>query len=293
MKASSTVIGRGASGLACLILLLWPPAMAAGQDAGEADTGAGAAAPSADDLRKQAQNPLATLISLPFEQSLDFGAPDGTAYVLNVQPVIPINLGDWNLINRTIIPFASVSGEIGGLPGLPEGADGGRVWGLGDINHTTFLSPADSGAITWGVGPSSQLPTATDSQLGTEKWSAGPSAVFLAQPAPWSIALLVRQIWSFAGKSDRSDVSQFLIQPFINYNLEDGWYLVSEPAFSANWEANSDQRWTAQIGGGFGRLFTIGEQPINIRGQGFYNVERPDNAPDWIATLNVAFLFPK
>lgn len=91
--------------LACLSLLLWPLAMAAAQDPGEAD--AGAAAPGADDLRKQAQNPLATLISLPFEQSLDFGAPDGTAYILNVQPVIPINLGDWNLINRTIIPFGS------------------------------------------------------------------------------------------------------------------------------------------------------------------------------------------
>lgn len=254
---------------------------------------AGARAQEADDLRKQAQNPLATLISLPFEQRLDFGAPDGTAYVLNVQPVIPVNLGDWNLINRTIIPFGSVSGEIGGLPGLPEGAQGGRVWGLGDINHTTFLSPADSGPITWGVGPSIQLPTATDDQLGTGKWSAGPSAVFLAQPAPWSIALLVRQIWSFAGKSNRSDVSQFVIQPFINYNLDDGWYLVSEPAFVANWKADSNQRWTAQAGGGVGRLFTIGEQPINIKGQAFYNVERPNNAPDWVATLNIAFLFPK
>jgi hypothetical protein len=286
-------VGPCALSLVCPILLLWPLGMAAAQDAGPADAGAATAAPSADDLRKQAQNPLATLISLPFEQSLDFGAPDGTAYVLNVQPVIPINLGDWNLINRTIIPFASVSGEIGGLPGLPEGAKGGRVWGLGDINHTSFLSPANSGPITWGVGPSIQLPTATDSQLGTEKWSIGPSSVFLVQPAPWSIALLVRQIWSFAGKSDRQDVSQFVIQPFINYNLNDGWYLVSEPAFIANWEAHDDQRWTAQVGGGFGRLFTIGEQPINIRGQGFYNVERPDSAPEWIATLNIAFLFPK
>ncbi len=282
---SAPATGRGAPAfvgslaLAGLALLAWPLSTAAAQDGG--------------DLRKQAQNPLATLISLPFEQSVDFGAPDGSAYILNVQPVIPINLGDWNLINRTIIPFASVSGDIGGLPGLPEGVQGGRVWGLGDINHTTFLSPADSGPITWGIGPSIQLPTATDPQLGTEKWSAGPSAVFLVQPAPWSVALLVRQIWSFAGKSDRDKVNQFLIQPFINYNLDDGWYLVSEPAFVANWEAKSDQCWTAQIGGGFGRLFTIGEQPINIRAQGFYNVERPDNAPEWVAKLSIAFLFPK
>jgi hypothetical protein len=293
MTARIAPVSPSTFGRVCLILLLWPFAMAAAQDAGQADAGAGAAAPSADDLRAKAQNPLATLISLPFEQSLDFGAPDGTAYILNVQPVIPVNLGDWNLINRTIIPFASVSGEIGGLAGLPEGAKGGRVWGLGDINHTSFLSPANSGAITWGVGPSIQLPTATDSQLGTEEWSIGPSAVFLVQPAPWSIALLVRQIWSFAGKSNRQDVSQFVIQPFINYNLDDGWYLVSEPAFTANWEASGGQRWTVPIGGGVGRLFTIGEQPINIRLQGFHNIEEPDNAPDWIATLNIALLFPK
>jgi hypothetical protein len=295
MRSKIAVLGRGVLGLACLLLALWPLAMVAAQDAGEAaDAGASPPAPGGDDLRAKAQNPVANMISLPFENSLDFGAPDGNAYILNIQPVIPFTVGDWNFINRTIVPIIRSPGQLEGLPGLPETRSGGSIWGLGDINHSTFLSPADPGPIIWGVGPSVQFPTATSSRLGTGKWSAGPSAVFITQPAPWSIALLVRQMWSFAAaESDRDDVSQFVIQPFINYNLEDGWYLVSEPAFTANWEASSDQRWTVPIGGGFGRLFTIGNQPINIRLQGFHNIEEPDNAPDWIATLNIALLFPK
>ena len=292
---------RGGLGLACL-LLLWPLATAVAQDASESDADAGAeagadaAAPAegGDDLRAKAQNPVANMISLPFENSLDFGAPDGNAYILNIQPVIPFTVGDWNFINRTIVPIIRSPGQLQGLPGLPETKSGGSIWGLGDINHSTFLSPAKPGPIIWGVGPSIQFPTATSSRLGTGKWSAGPSAVFIAQPAPWSLALLVRQMWSFAAaESHRDDVSQFVIQPFINYNLEDGWYLVTEPAFTANWKASSDERWSVPIGGGVGKLFTIGEQPINIRLQGFKFVEKPDNAPDWIATLNIALLFPK
>lgn len=76
--------------------------------------------------------------------------------------------------------------------------------------------------------------------------------VSLAQSAPWSLALLLRQICSFAGDFDRSDVSRFLVQPFINCKLDGHCYLVTEPGFTAKWEADSDQRWTVPIGGGFG-----------------------------------------
>jgi hypothetical protein len=268
--------------------------MAAAQDAGQADADAGPAPQGGDDLRAKAQNPVANMISLPFENSLDFGAPDGEAYILNIQPVIPFTVGDWNFINRTIVPIIRSPGQLDGLPGLPATKSGGSIWGLGDINHTTFLSPAKPGPIIWGVGPSIQFPSATSSRLGTGKWAAGPSAVFITQPQPWSIALLVRQMWSFAAaESDREVVTQFVIQPLININHEDGWYLVSVPALTANRKADSDQRWTVPIGGGVGKLFRIGEQPINIRLQGFKFVEKPDNAPDWVAKLSIALLFPK
>jgi hypothetical protein len=246
------------------------------------------------DLAKASQNPVADLISLPFQNNVLFGVgpDDQTANVLNIQPVVPIALGDWNLINRTIVPLIYLPDVTSGLEVLPEGIEGGSEFGLGDINYTGFLSPADSGAFTWGVGPSISIPTATDEKLGTEKWSIGPSVVGLVQPGPWVIGGLARHIWSFAGDDDRADVSQTLIQPFINYNLPDGWYLSSAPIITANWEADDD-RWLVPVGGGGGRVFPIGKQPVNLGVQGYWNPVRPDNAPEASLRVVLTFLFPK
>jgi hypothetical protein len=195
------------------------------------------------DLAKQTQNPVADLISVPFQNNFNFsaGTKDQTVYVLNVQPVIPIRLTeDWNLITRTIAPIIN-------QPSLFEGTD--SAFGLGDLNPTFFLSPAKPGEVIWGVGPTFTLPTATDSLLGTSKWSMGPAAVALSIQGPWVFGALANQQWSFAGWGDQ-DVSQLLIQPFGNYNLPDAWYLVSAPIITANWEASSGNKWTVPLGGG-------------------------------------------
>lgn len=147
--------------------------------------------------------------------------------------------------------------------------------------------------MIWGIGPSLTIPTATDKEIGTQKWSAGPAAVALAQPGPWVVGSLVRQLWSFAGDGDRQDVSQLLIQPFVNYNMKDGWYLVSSPIITANWEADSDNRWVVPLGGGGGRVFKIGPQPVNATLQAYYNVEKPEFGPDWSLRFAISFLFPK
>ena len=136
--------------------------------------------------------------------------------------------------------------------------------------------------MIWGVGPSLTVPTATDDSLGSEKWSAGPAAVALAMPGNWVVGTLIRQLWSFAGDDDRQDVNQTLIQPFVNYNFPGGWYAVSSPIITANWEASSDDTWTVPVGGGLGKIFRIGGQAMNAQLQGFYNVERPEYGPDWL-----------
>src|SRR5262249_22960256 len=62
------------------------------------------------ELAKKTQNPVADLISVPFQNNFNFGIGprDTTALVLNVQPVIPFHLtDDWNLITRTITPIIS------------------------------------------------------------------------------------------------------------------------------------------------------------------------------------------
>lgn len=137
-----------------------------------------------DDLRSKVQNPVSSMISLPLKFTADFGAPNGSAYIFNVNPVVPLTFGNWNFINRALIPvIASVDGEIAGLPGIPEGKPSkDRKTGLGDINYSLFLSPADATTFIWGIGPSINLPTASKDQLGSGKWSAGPTGVVLIQP---------------------------------------------------------------------------------------------------------------
>jgi len=237
------------------------------------------------DLAKAAQNPVGDLISLPFQNNMNFdvGPADRTQNVLNIQPVWPIALSkNWNLITRTIVPVISQP-----APGSE------RTNGLGDINFTGFFSPKQPGKIIWGVGPTLVFPTATDDVTGTDKWSAGPSVVVLTMPGQWVIGALVSNVWSFSGDDERADVNSFLMQYFVNYNLPEGWYLTSAPIITANWEAESGEQWTVPFGGGIGRVFRIGRQPINMQTQVFYNVETPTNGAKWQWRLQVQLLFPK
>lgn len=246
-----------------------------------------------DDLAAKTQNPVGAMYSLPFKFTFDYGADNGEASFLNIQPVLPQTVGEWNLIHRIIAPLIDTPGAVTGTPAIPNPIQGDGATGLGDINYSVFLSPAEPGKIIWGVGPSLMMDTATNDQLGSGKWSAGPTAVVLVQPKPWSMGLLGRQLWSFSGDSERSSVSQLLVEPFINYNFEGGWYLITDMIITANWEADSGNKWTVPLGGGFGKIFAIGEQKMNTRLEAYYNVEKPDGAPEWSFSWTLQFLFPR
>ena len=247
-----------------------------------------AKAQDASELAKKSQNPVADLISIPFQNNMNFGLEPNhrTQNVLNVQPVIPIQLtDDLNLITRTIMPIIK-------QPDLRTTSD--DTWGIGDINMSLFFAPAKSEGVIWGLGPVLQFPTGTDEVLGTRKWAAGPAGVGVYMHGPWVVGLLANNIWSYAGNSDRKDVSQFLTQYFLNYNLPDAWYLSAAPIITANWEAEGKgNKWTVPVGGGFGKVFRMGNLPFNGSVAAFANVVRPDGAPDWTLRLALAVLLPK
>jgi hypothetical protein len=245
-----------------------------------------ASAQQTEALAKAAQNPVANMISVPFQNNFNFnvGPNNATQYILNIQPVIPVSLNEnWNLITRTIMPIIN---QPSPAPGIPSAS------GLGDINPTFFLSPAKSGKLIYGFGPTFTLPTATDSMLGSGLWSAGPAAVVLTMQGKWVIGTLANHQWSFAGWGDHY-VSASLAQPFVNYNLPHGWYLVSAPIITANWAADADNVWTVPVGGGFGKIQRIGKLPMNFQLQAFYNAVTPDYGPDWQLRFQVQFMFPK
>lgn len=241
---------------------------------------------STEELIKAAQNPVANVMSFPFQNNTNFGVgPDNdrTQNVLNIQPVIPFGKGNWNYITRTIFPVIY-------QPDFTSSDDG--TWGLGDINASIFLSPAEPGRFIWGAGPVFSLPTATDDTLGSGKWGIGPSAVGVVMPGHWVLGALINNIWSFAGDDDRGDVNQMLFQYFINYNFP-SFYLSSAPIITANWEAPDDQRWTVPFGLGIGKVFHAGKLPLNTSFQGFYNVVKPDYGPDWTMRVQIQFMLPK
>ena len=236
------------------------------------------------------------MYSLPFQNNIYGGAGpqhNATANVLNIQPVIPITVGDWNIISRTIAPLIY-------LPSLSTGPSevtdqslfSGSHFGLGDVNQSFYFSPAKASELIWGIGPSFNLPTATATTLGSAKFSMGPAAVALTMPKPWVIGTLVRQLWSVTGPSDRPNVSQLLLQPFVNYNMAEGWYLVSSPIITANWEASSNNG-LCRSEAACGKIFRIGEQPMNASLQVFDYLKSPTGGPRWAVRAQLQFLFPR
>jgi hypothetical protein len=251
------------------------------------------AAPAGGDgeaLRKASQNPIASLISVPLQNNTNFGIQPGsrTQDVLNIQPVIPVGVSaNWNVIVRWIIPIVWQP-----LPAEAPAPEVGK-YGFGDMQPSFFFSPKKSGKLIWGAGPVIQLPTATDDYLGQGKLGVGPTFLALTQPGHWTIGALANNIWSVAGSGGRPDVNQFLMQYFINYNLNKGWYLGTQPILTANWEATNGDRWVVPFGGGIGRVMRLGMQPVNIQ-LGFYgNAVHPTNTSSWSMRAMFVLLFPK
>jgi hypothetical protein len=100
-------------------------------------------------------------------------------------------------------------------------------------------------------------------------------------------------LWSFAGDSDRLDVNQLLLRPIVGCGLGGGWGLITDMSITANWDADSDNRWTIPLGGGVSRLVKAGKRPFLVRLEAYYNVERPPVAPDWAIHFTIRFLYPE
>jgi len=249
--------------------------------------------------RKDAQNPIASIISLPLQENWNFGIGNAnrTQNIFNIQPVIPVGISeDWNLIMRFVTPIiyqpyaVPVEPPSGGAP-VPYQTG---AYGLGDMQPQFYFSPKKHHTITWGAGPIFLVPTATYHLLGFEKFGLGPTFVALAQPKFGTIGVLVNNIWSVAGHSDRPDVNLFYLQPFLNYNLKHAWYLsLQTSGITANWANHGGPRWTVPIGGGPGRVWRIGHQAINVQTFFFGNVVHPPNASPWEFRMAFTLLFPK
>ena len=248
-------------------------------------------APAASDLQAASQNPIAKLISVPFQNNLytGVGPNDDLQYFLNIQPVVPVSFGDrWNLIIRPIVPIIA-------NPVLFPGGDSEA--GLGNIALQTFMSPdapiqSGIGDITWGVGSVLSFPTHSDRTLGSRDYTAGPAVVAFVLKEPFTYGFLAFNQWSIAGPSGEPEVNQLTFQPFVNYNLPDGWSIGTSPVISVDWTESEDNV-TLPLGGGVSKLLRVGKQPVKLAANAYYNVLRPNEGAEWQFQFQAQLLFPK
>ncbi len=240
------------------------------------------------ELAKKLSNPVAALISVPFQLNYDEDigpAEDGKRFTLNVQPVIPFEFNrDWNIIWRNILP---VVWQDDIFPGA------GRQFGIGDLVSSVFFSPKvpTAGGWIWGAGPVFLLPTGSDDRLTADKWGAGPTGVVLKQRGPWTYGALVNHIWSLAGDSDRADVSNTFLQPFLAYTTPTAWTFSLNTESTYDWK---DEQWSVPINGSVSKVMKVGNQLVSVGGGLRYWADSPASGPEGLGLRFIfTLLFPK
>ncbi|MFA3918790.1 transporter [Ruegeria hyattellae] len=239
-------------------------------------------ADEAADLAQELANPLAAIISVPFQLNYDdnLGVADqGSRTTLNFQPVVPFQLNDnVNLITRTIIPYIWQEDVVPGT----------RQEGFGDILFSAWFSPTGTGDVTWGVGPVVRIPTFSD--VSSDTWAAGITGIALRQTGPWTYGALANHLWDLESNPDTPTNVSFL-QPFVAYSTEGAWTYSLQSESTYDWEAEA---WSVPVNASVSKLVQWGGVPVNLQGGLGYWLEAPEVGAEGVRLrLQAQVVLPK
>lgn len=244
----------------------------------------------ADGLAETATNPVGNLIQLQFQDAYNWSNynSDGYSNAAIIQPVIPVKL-PWEaaplMISRTTVSAYVTTPDLG--------APVGREAGFGDIFQLSLVIPKlDTKGVLFALGAALSIPTASSDFTGSGKWEAGPAAVYFnSRTKGWQWGVLGWQVWSFAGDSDREDVSKLSFQPILTRHFDKGWYAGTvDVPWTYNWETSD---WVLPLGLKIGRVVKIGKRPVNLFAEVYGSPTNDGASPKLSFKLNLTFLFPK
>ena len=249
--------------------------------------------PSAEELARKAQDPLADVRAIMTDNTIGFGtADDQTSYGFQIQPVysIPTDRG-YNWIARAVIPIVGAPAGAG-LPRLsPEPLpEEGSEWGLSDTILQLFWTPKTEADIKWGIGPQASIRTRTTERVAGPGWGAGISGVVFGSAGNLAYGALVNHHWG------QDDYSVSNIQPIVFYNITSmpGTYVGYNNTITYNWSADSGNRWQVPVGLTVGKTLGIGSAgyALDLSLGGYWLAEKPQGGADWQLKFGISLFFP-
>jgi hypothetical protein len=81
-----------------------------------------------------------------------------------------------------------------------------------------------------------------------------------------------------------------ILQPFVTYQLGNGWFVRSQPQMFFNWKTGEQ---TLPLDLGLGRVFRIGRQNVSWFVEPFWNITHDGPSPEYGITFGVTLLYPE
>jgi len=232
-------------------------------------------------LVKQANAPISSIMQIRLQDTYipDFTGPGGEGNTFTIAVTMP--LPKYRLLPLPQLSLLTIPAAVT-LPG--------DITGFGDLRFVDIAIINPGPRVIWGIGPTFVFPTASKRGTGQGKWQAGPAAAVAIAPGKWLLGVLVQNPISFAGDRDRKDANAMTLQPFVTYQIGNGWFVRSQPQLFFNWKTGKQ---TLPLDLGAGRVFRIGRQYVNCFVEPFWNVTQDGVSPEYGITFGVTLIYPE
>jgi len=237
--------------------------------------------PSASpDLVKQANAPISSILQVRLQNSYvpKFTGVSGQGNTFSVAVTMP--LPEFRLLPVPQLSLLTLPAAVT----VPSG-----LTGVGDLRFVDIAVMDAGHDILWGVGPTVVFPTASQPTTGLGKWQVGPAAAIAFAPKRWLIGVLAQNPISVGCDSTRARVNTLVLQPFLIYQFDHGWFVRSQPQLLFDWKTGKQ---ILPIDLGAGRVFSLAGQQLNCFVEGFWNLTHDGPGPSYGFTVGVSFLYP-